>query len=249
MPLALLSHGERIEAAHRAIDYLMSRHEEELSVPVLNCPGWTVYNTAVHVGRVSLSWGEWIRSDPGDPDARERGFAQLDQRSGVGLDTLAGWAHGTVDLVDGDESRAAFMPFVGGVGSHGLWARHCSAEIGIHRVDVEDALGHDHGMSDTEAFDAACWAIETIQPALAARGDVSLPSLRAELVSHDGADVGIVERAVGSTEAPVVIQGPAVQVLLAVWGRPHDRITVTNPEGFAVWTSTPGEQAQWPVWD
>ena len=67
----MLSHDERIGAARSAVDYLTGRSDEEWTRPVPNCPGWTVYNAAVHVGRGSVIWHRTLECAPGDPTARE----------------------------------------------------------------------------------------------------------------------------------------------------------------------------------
>lgn len=54
----MLSHQERITAAREGVDYLMGRTTDELTAPIPNCPGWTVYNAAVHVARAALGWAE-----------------------------------------------------------------------------------------------------------------------------------------------------------------------------------------------
>ena len=69
-----LDHSARIAAARSAIDYICDRSEAELAVPVPNCPGWTVYNAASHIGRVGIAWEEMITSAPEDPESRARGY-------------------------------------------------------------------------------------------------------------------------------------------------------------------------------
>ena len=74
----MLDHAERIAAARSAIDYICGRTDQEQAAPVPNCPGWTVYNAASHIGRVGIAWEEMITSTPDDPESRARGY----ERSG-----------------------------------------------------------------------------------------------------------------------------------------------------------------------
>lgn len=63
-----------------------------------------------------------------------------EQPSGVAVATLSEWAQDTLDLLAGDETRVSFFPLrADRAGSVGLWAWHAASEIGVHRLDVEDA--------------------------------------------------------------------------------------------------------------
>ncbi|WP_420623542.1 hypothetical protein [Candidatus Poriferisodalis sp.] len=49
----------------------------------------------------------------------------------------------------------------------------------------------------------------------------------------------------------MVIEGPPVQVLLGLWGRPHSGIDVTDgdPAVWEQWRALPSEAFQFGTWD
>ena len=91
----MLSHNDRLEVARSAVNYICSRSDAEMQRPVPNCPGWTVYNAAVHIGKVGIAWQAMIEATPDDPDSRVRGYADADDRGeGHTAETLRAWAAG-----------------------------------------------------------------------------------------------------------------------------------------------------------
>jgi len=245
-----LGHLERLEIARDAVRYLTGRTDEELSRRVPNCPEWTVYNAVVHVCRSALGWSEWMRATPADPEAFDAGVRVREaEPSGVPMGTLAQWANGFIDQVDEDPTVVTFYPLGGGRGTAGLWALHAASEWGVHRLDVEGALGHDPSMTDQQALDALRWAVEIVLPVLAGRSSLELPALEAIVSTASGTRIGSVRRPDSFSGEPVTIEGPGVQVLLAVWGRPHTAVTVDKPAGLNIWTTVPSGQAQFGAWD
>ncbi len=65
----MLTHDERIDSARAAVDYICGRSDEEMRLPIPNCPGWTVYHAASHIGRVGIAWGAMVDALPDDPDS------------------------------------------------------------------------------------------------------------------------------------------------------------------------------------
>ena len=53
----------------------------------------------------------------------------------------------------------------GGEGTAALWAWHAASELGVHRLDVEATLGHDHSLTDDQALDAAALRPATLDAA------------------------------------------------------------------------------------
>lgn len=243
-----LEHRERLDVARDALRYLTERGDDQLERPVPNCPEWTVYNAVVHVCRSALGWHEWMRFEPGDSDAYEAGATARDREpTGVPMATLAGWANSFLDGVDDDPSVATFYPL--GSGSHGVWAHHAAAEWGVHRLDVEDALGQPHSMTDEQALDALRWSMEIALPGLAGRSPIDVPPLRVSVITPAGTRLGPVTTPASIAGTPVTVEGLGVQVLLAVWGRPHSDVAVSAESGLGLWNMVPAEQAQFGAWD
>lgn len=247
----MLSHEERLAAARAAIDYITGRTADEQRQPVPNCPGWTVYNAAAHVGRVAIAWEEMITSPPTDPASRERGYERSAQQPpGAPVTDLAGWAHRALGHLDDDVDRRCYFSMTGGEGTAALWAWHAASELGVHRLDVEAALGHEHSLTDAQALDAAAYTCRYFLPAMRRVTGQDPGPLTARLVGPRGEIVG---DATIESEAPaaVTIEGPSTQVVLALWGRPNTGVQVTggDPEVWERWRGLPGEAFQFGTWD
>lgn len=249
--------AERLTEARTAVDYLTGVNPDQMGRPVPNCPGWTVYNTAVHVGRVAVAWEQMMRSEPGEADARERAYA-ISGRRPVGADPvdLAAWAHSAIDFMADNPNRECFFSMTGGHGTTELWAWHAASEIGVHRLDVEQALDDDYAMSDRAAVDSVDYACRFFLPAMRRVTGENPGGLSAELLGADGAPLGTVaiEPAADSAEqdlAGVSIRGPVIQVLMALWGRPYEDVEVAAGDGAVLdaWRSLPSTSFQFGTWE
>lgn len=249
----MLNHTERVSAAKAAVDYITGRTVEEQQSPVPNCPGWTVYNAAAHVGRVGIAWEEMITSLPDDPESRARGYAESERRpAGASMSGLADWAHAALahlDLSGHELDRPCYFSMTGGEGTVGLWAWHAASELGVHRLDVEMALGHPHSLSSAAALDAATYTCQYFLPAMRRVTERDPGGITARLV-EDGDVVGI---ATIESDAPqsATLEGPPTQVLLALWGRPHHGVDVVDGDRqvWDGWQALPGEAFQFGTWD
>lgn len=246
-----LSYEARLGVARAAVDYLMGREAAETTVRVPNCPGWTVYNAAVHVGRVSVAWEEMIKCTPDDATARERAYETSGKRpTGAEPAELARWAHAALDRMSGDASKPCFFSMTGGPGTTGLWAWHAASELGVHRLDVEAALGHEHAISDLEAVDATTYVCEFFLPAMRRAAEEDPGAVTAELLSDTGECLHTVSIDSASTHQ-VTVRGSVVQVLLALWGRPHTGVNLVDGdvEVWNAWRQLPGKVFQFGTWD
>lgn len=246
----MLTFDQRIEVARSAIDYVTGRTEDEMRATVPNCPGWTVYNAAVHVGRTGVFWESMMRCPPEDTTARQRALAATQELpSRTSPAELASWGHQAMDFVATDETRPCFFSMTGGPGDLGLWAWHAASELGVHRLDVEAALGHDHEMSDAEAIDAATYFALYFSPAIKRAADEDPGRMTIELLSANEVTVGTAQ-VESDTDAHAIVRGPAVQVLLALWGRPHTDVEVLGDTSvFTRSLQLPGEVYQFGTWD
>lgn len=247
----VLNHGERVEVAHSVVDYVMGRSSEEMSRPVSNCPGWTVYNAAVHVARAGVAWEAMMGCAIGDSTARERAFAKSDALpSGVAISELDRWARSVIDLMSEDEDRECYFSMAGGPGTLGMWAWHGAAELGVHRLDVEAALGHDHAMSDAEALDALTYVCEVLMPRMRFVTEEDPGSVSVDILTDEGETLGRLG-IVSDVDRHVSVRGPGVQLLLAMWGRPHVDVEVTSGDAgvWKAWNALPGTAFQFGTWD
>lgn len=247
----MLTHAERLAAARSTIDYITGRSAHEQKQPVPNCPGWTVYNAAVHIGRVSIAWESMIRATPDDPDSRTRGYARSEETPAASpMSDLAAWAHAAIDQLDGDAelNRPCYFSMTGGEGTVALWGWHVASELGVHRLDIEAALGHEHSLTPEQAIDAAVYACTFFLPAMRRVGDDDPGGLTVRLRSGAAVETVAIE-----SPAPqnVTIEGEPTQVLLALWGRPHGGVSIIDgdPEVLAGWQAMPGKAFQFGTWD
>lgn len=246
----MLTHDERLACARATVDYITGRNTDEQARPVPNCPGWTVYHAASHIGRVSIAWKEMITSTPDDPESRERGYARsARQPAGAPMSELASWANAALDQLDGDTERSCYFSMTGGEGTVALWAWHAAAELGVHRLDVEDALDHPHSLTDAQAIDAITYTSRYFLPAMRRVTGTDPGQVHINLVTSTGEPATVTVES--SLPASVTIQGPPTQVLLAIWGRPYTGVDVVDgdPAVWVGWRALPGEAFQFGTWD
>ena len=94
----MLDVTQRTEIARSAIDYITCRSSAEMEMPVPNCPGWSLYNAAVHVGRTCVFWHEMSQCPREDATARDRALAKMvGLPEAVPADELAQWGHAMLD--------------------------------------------------------------------------------------------------------------------------------------------------------
>ena len=247
----MLTSQDRVEIARSAVDYLTGRSPEEMAQQVPNCPGWTVNNAAVHVARVCQAWGEMMTYPPDDADARDKAYATVDELPhGVDAAELSRWAHSALDRMSGDENRECYFSMTGGPGTTGLWAWHAASEIGVHRLDVEAALGHENGVAPAHALDALDYACQYFMPAMRRVTGEDPGPVTMRATSSNGAEIGtttIESEGAGS----VALTGPPEQLLLAIWGRPSTGVDVVDGDRavFDSWRALPGVAFQFGAWD
>ncbi len=246
----MLTTENRIEVARSAVDYLTGRDAEEMARPVPNCPGWTVNNAAVHVARVCQAWAGMMQYPPDDADARDKAYAKVDELPhGVDAAQLAAWGHAALDHMEGDD-RECYFSMTGGPGTTGLWAWHAASEIGVHRLDVEAALGHDHTIALPAAIDALDYACRYFMPAMRRVTGQDPGSVVMNATDEEGmvAGAALID---SDAAASVTLTGPAVQLLLTIWGRPTSGVEVSEGDRAVLdaWRALPGEAFQFGAWD
>lgn len=247
----MLSHDERIATAKAVIDYICGRSADELTQPVPNCPGWTVYHAASHIGRVAIAWEAMILAKPDDPESRNRGYAEAETRpEGSPPADLASWAHQAVDHLVADPETEAYFSMTGGHGTRALWAWHAATELGVHRLDVEAALGHLHAISDDQAVDALTYTVEFFLPAMRRATNEDPGAMTLQPTAADGTDLEPIALESASADT-VTLKGPTVELLLAVWGRPHIDVAAIDGDAGVLegWRALPGKAFQFGAWD
>lgn len=249
----MTTHARRLRSARDAINFICSRSADELRLPVPNCPPWTIYNAAVHIGRVGVAWHSMINATPDDPDSRARGYADAEARgSGHDAATLGSWALAAIDALDGDVERPCYFSMTGGHGTVGLWGWHAASELGVHRLDVEAALGLATSMTNEMALDALVYTAQYFLPAMSRVSETNPGAFDAIATSDEDALATVKVRAQGAEHEPAsaVLSGAPVDLLLAVWGRPHDPIETEGSQSVIDgWFELPKTAFQFGTWD
>ena len=206
-----------------------------LDVPVPWIPAWTARDLIGHLGTVHR-WATWIVS------AGSLGAPPPEAREAPPTDGLLDWyADGLSALVGalrrtpGDAPAWHMSPAAEQVAAS--WARRQAHELAVHRMDLEAAAGRRHqpldgllaedGVDELLTVVLARWAhTEPLVGSVCAVSVRSRHSGRGWTVHVDRGAVHVEQQSAGGTDAAV--EGDPAALLLHLWGRPADRVTVTG---------------------
>lgn len=201
-------------------DRLAAMAGGDLGAPVVSCPGWTVLDLLVHVGRVHR-WAAVAVATP--PDGDRPPFAP---RPAAGAD-LAEWlADGVGALLTvfgGTELHRPCWGFAGDADGR-WWLRRQAIETALHRWDAEGALGS-RGVLDAElaAVGVDEWCeLQTAFGLRASAGDALTVHLHATdgdgewLITLDEAGLKWQH---GHHKGDVAIRASRSELLLMLWNR------------------------------
>ncbi len=178
-------------------------------VDVPACPGWTITDLLGHLGVVqryhggNLTRGVTTPPDHPRPTPPETGLADwFREGTALLLDNLA--------ALPADAPAWGFGP---GEPTVAFWQRRMVHEALVHRLDAEMARGTTATPVDPVVADDA--VAEYLEVFLARRhrrepGPAGLLEVRTDVATH---------RVGAGEQATAVLQGAAVEVLLALWGR------------------------------
>ena len=196
----------------------------DLDLPVPSCPQWQVRHVVQHLGTVHRTFRRvavegWMRRPP-DPDPDDRPAAEDD--------AVVAWAReqadkllDAIDQLDPNAPRWNFSP---GPQIGAFIPRRMHLETAIHRWDLELA----DGTPGTIAADIAADGVEEYLEVYLPRSGPWSGEQATVLVRPDGARSIAVTLQPGDLArvtigrvrtADLLLQGPADQLLLALWGR------------------------------
>jgi uncharacterized protein (TIGR03083 family) len=196
-------------------------------VPVASCPGWDVGNVIAHIAYGAVLF--WL------VPSTHRSFAHLDlgavERAlgdGDGVRLFPGVMRSLAAVLR-SHPPAAPCAVVVGLQQIGTLARLATTEIGVHRMDCEDALGRRRSMSPAQALDALAFTTDTWWPTFVGGREGPQGAL---------ALVGDGQRFVAGAGPPTAtITGSALDVVAAAWGRSAD-VTIAGDAEVASWWTT-----------
>jgi uncharacterized protein (TIGR03083 family) len=221
VPELRLSHGDRVALIGEHCEFLASLGGDELDVDVAACPGWKVDDVVRHVAAFASSCRAWCeRDDFGDTDPMAFNLAHMAEVQGLPLADLRVELDAYAACI---ASRAADVAVLGhlGVETAGWQSFHCASEFGMHRHDVQTALGHESWLVGDRAVDALTWTLDYAFPVVRHfRGLEELAPVRFVAPSDD------VERVVGNGEPEATLSGSASELVLHLWRRPHGPVTI-----------------------
>lgn len=216
-----LQHHQRVEAVRDHVEFFSALDPALHGVQVPACPEWTVEGVLRHVSGGALTVCEWVeRAD--DPD-----LDPIDAlRESHALSVSATLAELTpslmryVALIESRDEHSETFLFDERV-SLGKQVWHATGDWGMHRHDVELALGWAPSLTAERAGDLIGWLLEYLQPTVEAdRSWDRLPGLR--LVADD-APLDVVA---GDGESRAVVRASARDLLMLLWRRPLGHVSI-----------------------
>jgi uncharacterized protein (TIGR03083 family) len=180
----------------------------DLTVPVVHCGDWTLYDLADHLGRQNLWAAAAVTDRHGDHQAPPPPRRQ---------DELVRWFDATattlLSALDRDPSLPAwtFRP----PHTVGFWQRRRCLETLIHRWDAEHALGLAPSLDPALASEGVAEVFDTMAPRQIDRGRAVAPRQAVRLVATDTGS----SWTHGPGDPVAVISAPAAHLLLMLWCR------------------------------
>lgn len=241
-----MDHEGRIGATRDAVRYLSEHAATHSRTQVPNTPAWTVGEVATHVGWALLFWRHMMDSTPHDPTSRERALAETPPfPPDLHPDEFSNRVEPVLAHMAADEHAECYVSMAGGPGTRGLWARHAMSEIGVHQMDVEAALGEPHKITVGQAHDAVDYVATFVLPAFRRTTGEDPGALILEFTDTNSEVMSSISiESASSGEA--VVRGPVREILLALWGRPHDDVDVRHGDAdiWRSWLEQPGRSFQ-----
>lgn len=219
----------------RIVDDFRAILPVDLAASVPDCPGWTLRDLITHLGRVYGAVTTVLESRSTEPvkpgpesfladdadDAQARTW--FDERIRRVLTALADVPPETTVWTWSHERTAAF------------YRRRMVHETAVHLADLACALGREVTIDRDVCVDGVDEYFDVMLPRALGRADATRPSGSLHVHCTDGPGEWLVvldrDRAIVTREhakGAVAWRGPAMTLLLAVWGRPSPALDVVG---------------------
>lgn len=210
-----------VQAVREHVEFFLALDPSQHGAAIPTCPEWTVEDVLRHVSGGALTVCEWVER-AGDPTLDA--VAVLHESHGLAgaapLAELTPSLMRYVELIESRDEHAETFLFDERV-SLGKQVWHATGDWGIHRHDVELALGSPPSLTAERAGDLIGWLLEYLQPTVEAnRSWDRPPGLR--LVADD-APVDVVA---GEGQPQAVLRASARDLLMFLWRRPTGPVVV-----------------------
>lgn len=187
-------------------------------MPIPACPEWTVEDAIRHIaGGAAAAEALADMTDGADTSPADAIRERMAPALQLPISALPALIESYTDAVrDRDPESPAHLHTGATTVGRQVW--HVSSDWGIHRHDVEVALGIEPSLTSERAADLLAWFTGYIAPR--DDGGAQLPTIR--IVAAD-ADLDFRQ---GSGEPAVTVSGAARDILLYLWRRPHGPVTI-----------------------
>lgn len=223
-----------------------------LDAPVAACPGWDLRALTAHLGHIHR-WARLAVLTGENPMVAEfvRPAAAAD------ADEWADWLSAGAQRLAAtlravDPETPSWHPFRGERVA-GLWPRRQAHETAIHRWDAQQAVGTPDPIAPELASDGIDEFFEIALPRALTRERAAAPSGSLHvhctdthgewLVHFEGGNAGALHLVREHAKGDAALRGPAEQLLLALYHRPHDADALSpvgDPDVLAAWLGAPG---------
>lgn len=221
MTIPYLRHQQRVQAIRDHVEFFLALDPSHHGVEIPTCPEWTVEGVLRHVSGGALTVCEWVeRADNPDLDPIAVLRESHSFSASASLAELTPSLMRYVELIESRDKHSETFLFDERV-SLGKQVWHATGDWGMHRHDVELALGWAPSLTAERAGDLIGWLLEYLQPTVEAnRSWDRPPGLR--LVADD-APVDVVA---GEGESRAVLRASARDLLMFLWRRPTGQVSI-----------------------
>lgn len=238
----MTTYRDRLEWFHELIEWFEDIDVDNHDVEVPNCPGWKVRDVVAHLAGGGAGWTAAQSHSPERiATVFAKGMARFPRARGVNLFPGAMRVLEAVLLShDGDDPCNYYFA---GPQCYNSYAQHAAAEIRLHQIDVQRALGAALTVSDVQATDGLEWSVDIALPSFAASLQESVPGASIA-VNVEGAH-GDLRLGAGDTVAEV--SGHPVDVFLYLWDRGGDVVVDGDSEAARWWSTVSARAFQMPA--
>jgi uncharacterized protein (TIGR03083 family) len=211
-----------VAAFEREGRLLASSATGHLDAPVAACPGWVVADVVGHLGRVYRSIAEILRDRLVDPPTSRI------PKPPVGAAVIEFFDEGFDELVAALRATPPDTPVYtwSPDGVAGFYHRRVTHETGVHRFDVQTAVGQVDAFDSDLAADGVDELYGVVLPFGLARIDAPRPTGSLHLHRTDGPGEWTLELVDGSlclshghTKGTAAVRGPASDLFVFAWNR------------------------------
>jgi uncharacterized protein (TIGR03083 family) len=219
---ATLDDVEGFATAAEAFARMLSSADLRADVP--SCPGWRVYDLAVHLGN-EHGWAATV-VETGIRAAEQHDAPPSRRRAKAVARWYAGKAEDLHEVLRGGDPSATCWNFASGSGPTRFWSRRQWHETTMHTVDLAQATSTASPLEPEPSADGVDETLRVFLPWMAARGrPADLPAPVALVASDLGRRWDLLPDdpsprvALGLTTASSRVEAPAALLFQLLWRR------------------------------